>query len=124
MTKRWYVLIVEDDVWLAEQFIRSLEMEGVDAAVVHDAFAALDAIDVRRPDAIILDVLLGGPNAFTLLHEMRSHSDLARLPVILCTNSAANLAKEDVAVYGVVKVLDKATMKPGDIAAAVRRALL
>ena len=46
-------------------------------------------------NVIILDVLLPGPNAFTLLHELQSHSDLAGIPIILCTNSADQFMNDD-----------------------------
>jgi DNA-binding response OmpR family regulator len=124
MTKTPYVLIVEDDEWLAEQHVRTLNTAGIRAESVAHALAAIDAIDSNRPDAIILDVLLAGPNAFTLLHELQSHTDLAGIPVILCTNSADQLSSEDTSAYGVRKVLDKATMMPGDLAAAVKKVLL
>lgn len=123
MTKTPYVLIVEDDDWLAEQHIRTLGTAGIRAEYVPHALAAIDAIDSKAPDVIILDVLLAGPNAFTLLHELQSHADLASIPVILCTNSADQLADEDVAAYGVRRVLDKATMVPGDLIAAVKKVL-
>lgn len=124
MNKRWSVLIIEDDVWLAEQFARSLVSVGIETATVPDVFSALESIDVLRPDVLVLDVLLSGPNAFTLLHEIRSYVDLARLPVILCTNTADSLTSEDVRAYGVTSILNKATMKPTDLVAAVRKVLL
>lgn len=123
MTKQPYVLIVEDDDWLAEQYARTLKAAGIRTGTVPHALAAIDAIDQQRPDALVLDVLLAGPNAFTLLHELQSHADLASIPVILCTNGADQLAGEDLQAYGVTRVLDKATMRPDDLIAAVRRAL-
>lgn len=123
MTKTPYVLIVEDDDWLAEQHIRTLSNAGIRADSVPHALAAIDAIDNNKPDALVLDVLLAGPNAFTLLHELQSHADLASIPVILCTNSADQLADEDVAAYGVSRVLDKATMVPGDLVTAIKKVL-
>lgn len=121
MTKIPYILIVEDDAWLAEQHIRTLGGAGIRAEYVPHALAAIDAIDSNTPDAIVLDVLLAGPNAFTLLHELQSHADLAGIPVILCTNSADQLTGEDVSAYGVRRVLDKATMTPGDLVAAIKK---
>lgn len=118
------ILIVEDDDWLAEQHARILQAAGFTTETVAHALAAMDVIDARRPDVIVLDVLLAGPNAFTLLHELQSHIDLATIPVVLCTNSADSLADEDMAGYGIVRVLDKASMMPDDIVAAVRKALL
>ena len=67
----------------------------------------MDAIDIKRPDVLVLDVLLPGRMIFTLLHELRSHTDLAVIPVILCTNSAEQLAQEDVRAYGVARFLIK-----------------
>ena len=123
MTKTAYVLIVEDDDWLAEQYVRTLADAGIRADAVPHALAAMDSIDRMLPDALVLDVLLAGPNAFTLLHELQSHADLASIPVILCTNSADQLADEDISAYGVTRVLDKATMQPGDLVTAIKKAL-
>lgn len=123
MTKTPYVLIVEDDDWLAEQYKRTLGEAGIRAESVPHALAAIDAIDSQLPDVLVLDLLLAGPNAFTLLHELRSHADLAAIPVILCTTSADQIAEEDIAAYGVNQVLDKSTMLPRDFVAAVKKAL-
>lgn len=124
MTKMPYVLIVEDDEWLAEQHARMLIGASIRSEFVPHALAAIDAIDQNRPDALVLDVLLAGPNAFTLLHELQSHVDLASIPVVLCTNSADQLVDEDMRSYGVKRVLDKATMTPDDLVAAIKKVLL
>jgi len=123
MTKTPYVLIVEDDAWLAEQYARLLQDAGFRVAIVAHALAAIDAVDDIVPDVMILDLMLVGPNAFTLLHELQSHTDLAEIPIILCTTSADQLVAEDVAVYGVCVVLDKTTMQPSDLVAAVKKLL-
>jgi twitching motility two-component system response regulator PilH len=124
MTKPVSVLVVEDDIWTAEQHVRLLHAAGYRSTYATNTLEAIDAIDTRPPDAIILDVLLTGQNAFTLLHELRSHIDLGGIPVILCTNSADAIASEDVIAYGVRTVLDKTTMQPADLVAAVKKALL
>ena len=103
--------------------MRTLAAAGIRAEAVAHALAAIDSIDQVLPDVLVLDVLLVGPNAFTLLHELQSHADLASIPVILCTNSADQLAEEDVEAYGVVRVLDKAAMLPEDLVTAVKKAL-
>ena len=119
--KKPHILFVEDDAWLAEHFERIAIGAGWTAETTPHALAAMEAIDQHIPNVLVLDVLLVGPNAFTLLHELRSHADLAAIPVVLCTNSAGDIAPEDLAVYGVREVLDKATMRPEDLLAAVKR---
>lgn len=124
MTITHKVLIVEDDTWLAEHYARTLVAAGFDAWSVPHALAAIDDIDTRRPDVIVLDVLLTGSTAFALLHELRSHVDIGSIPVILCTNAAADLVSEDMTLYGVREVLDKTIMKPEQLVHAVKKALL
>lgn len=123
MTKTPFVLIIEDDDWQAEQYERRLKAAGIRSEVAAHALAAIDMLNTTIPDAIVLDVLLPGPNAFAFLHELRSHPDLVSVPVVLCTNSADHIAEEDVKAYGVARVLDKTTMAPGDLVAAIMKAL-
>lgn len=114
------VLIVEDDEWLAEQHSRVLDSAGFRTIITPHALAAIQAIDEKCPDVIILDVLLTGNTAFALLHELQSYGDTGDIPIILCTNLADDLSLDDLGHYGVKKILDKTTMLPSDMIAAVK----
>ncbi len=118
------IVIVEDDIWLAEHYSRVLEQEGYHPKVVTHAAAAIDMIDDMQPVAIVVDMLLTGSTAMVLLHELQSYKDTAMIPVILCTNLAADLRLEDLQAYGVQKILDKTTMLPDDLIAAIRSVTL
>lgn len=118
------VVVVEDDAWLAEHYLRVLRRGGYETYHAPNALDAIDIIDDTRPQAILLDVLLTGTTALALLHELRSHSDLADIPVVLATNLADQIELDDVESYGVRRILDKATMHPEDIVAAIRGVLL
>lgn len=115
------VLIIDDEAWLADQYVRHLEHAGFRAHHVRNALEGIEAIDLYKPDAIILDIFMPGPNGIVLLHEIRSHSDLANIPVIVCSNSASDIPHGNLTKYGVRTVLDKATMHPEDVVAAVRK---
>ncbi len=121
--KKPLILIVEDDIWTAEQHARTLERAGFRTRLSPHAIDAISAVDESRPDAIVLDVLLTGSTAFALLHELQSYSDTGNIPVILCTNLAPEMLLDDVRPYGVKRLLDKATMEPDDLPAAVRSVL-
>jgi len=118
------VVVVEDDIWLAEHYMRVLRREGYEVYHAPHAIGAIEAIDQVRPHVILLDVLLAGTTALVLLHELQSHVDLAKIPIVLATNLADQIDIEDVKSYGVRRMLDKATMHPEDIAAAIRGAML
>jgi len=118
------ILIVEDDEWLAEQHSRVLTKAGYKATIVPHALAAIQAIDIVHPSAIILDVLLTGSTAFALLHELQSYDDTGDIPIILCTNLANELSIDDLKLYGVKQILDKTTMAPSDLILALKSVLL
>lgn len=116
------VVVVEDDLWLASQYKRLLKKAGCEAWSIPHALGAIDLIDEHTPDVIILDLMLVGTTAFTLLHELQSHHDLAQTPVVLVSNASESVELADVKPYGVIRILDKTTMQPDDIVAAVKAA--
>ena len=124
MSAQLDVLVIEDDVWLAEQFQRTFEVGGYSSRTVSSGHLAMDMIDDLKPRVLFLDMLLTGGTAITLLHEMQSYRDTAAIPVILCTNLAAQLTLKDISTYGVKRILDKTTMHPDDVVTAVRSVLV
>ncbi len=123
MKKPRTILIIEDDPWFAEQHARTFETAGFQTKSASDGISGIAMLDKEPVDVVVLDVFLPGPNGLALLHEMKSYSDLSRLPVIVCTGSASAVPLDKLAPYGVVQVLDKGTMEPEDLVRAVRRAL-
>lgn len=121
---RRHVLLIDDDVWLGEQFARTLSRHDFEVIQARNGVSGMDAIDIQRPDVIVLDIFMPGPNGLVLLHELQSHGDLASIPVVLCSNSSADIALDILQPYGVQVVLDKTTMAPDDLVAAVRKVLL
>lgn len=117
------VLVVDDDTWFADEYSRPLQDAGYLVVRAGNALEALERLDETAVAAVVLDMFMPGPNGLVLLHELASHSDLNAIPVIVITNAAADIKDGALAPYGVVKVIDKTTMQPGDVLAAVRGAL-
>lgn len=115
------VLLIDDESWLTDLLASTLKAAGYVVDTVHNALAAMQVIDARRPDMIVLDMFMPGPNGIVLLHELQSYSDLAAIPVVLCTNTAMDIVENSLQPYGVRRILDKTTMEPADIVAAAKR---
>jgi CheY-like chemotaxis protein len=118
-----YVLIVEDEPWQRDHVASVLSRRNITVQTSGHAHEALELIDKAVPDVILLDMKLPGVNAMALLHELQSHDDLANIPVVIMS-AQSDITHEELKPYGVVGLLDKAIMKPEDIAAAVRKAIL
>ena len=51
------ILVVEDEVRLAQHIARALTEAGHEPVIVHDAEAALGKTELKRYDLIVLDVM-------------------------------------------------------------------
>ncbi|TDE18937.1 response regulator transcription factor [Actinomadura sp. 6K520] len=76
------VLVAEDDVKQAELLRRYLQWEGHRVVVVHDGRAALDEARARRPDLVVLDVMMPGVDGLDVCRGLRAESDV---PVLMLT---------------------------------------
>ena len=121
MTKQ-QVLLIEDDMWLADSYKEVLEGEGFECTAVTTVDEALDIINTTVPDVIVADVLLGDHTVIGLLHELQSYEDTGLVPVIICSTLAKSAAhlQEQLHEYGVVEILDKATVTPESLAMTVQ----
>jgi|SRR5678815_2968347 CheY-like chemotaxis protein len=98
------VLLVEDDVDLAELYRGVLRWSGFDAAHVSDGVSALRVLEEETPDLIVVDMNLPVLNGDQLLREMAAHADLRHIPAIVVTGSDI---RPDVAVEQTKRILRK-----------------
>ena len=123
MSAKPRVLVIDDDQWLVDSYARTLEAAGCVVERAGNTLEAIGMIDRVQPNVIVLDLFMPGPNGIVLLHELQSHTDLARIPVVLISNAARDLKPDVLQAYGVLQVLDKTSMQPDDIVSAVRKVL-
>src|SRR5256885_15455701 len=77
------ILIVEDEAHIAEGLRFNLEAEGYEVATVETGEAALDELESRKFDAVVLDVMLPGISGFEVAHALRERSDYT--PILMLT---------------------------------------
>jgi two-component system response regulator MprA len=78
-----HVLVAEDDKALRESLVRVLRFEGYDVEAVGDGAKALEAVDVRLPDAVVLDVMMPVVDGLAACRRLREHHRL--LPILMLT---------------------------------------
>ena len=77
------ILIVEDEVRLAETLGQIMLEQKYNVTIVHDGELGLDYAMSSTYDVIVLDVMLPKMNGFTVVRSMREHKNAT--PVILLT---------------------------------------
>jgi two-component system, sensor histidine kinase and response regulator len=85
------VLIVEDEVELAEMLDHNLRKQGLATLFAHDGLTACRLVGSEAPDVILLDILLPDLNGWEICRMVRSHPEpaIARTPIIMLTALSA-----------------------------------
>ncbi len=78
-------LIIEDDEKAAHMLQLILETQGFRVARAPDATQGLAMARKERPAVITLDILLPGMGGWETLQNLKSHPDLAAIPVVICS---------------------------------------
>jgi two-component system, sensor histidine kinase ChiS len=134
-----HVLVVDDDELNRVLVERVLTTRGLEVETSPNGIAALAAIERRRPDVIVLDVVMPGMSGSDVLAQIKSSPTLAKIPVIMLTHRSGDddliasyrsgadyfITKPLVAdelLYGVALVLgrDAARLAPGLVGSAAR----
>lgn len=76
------VLVVDDDRRLVPLLERGLRYEGFDVACAYSGTEALDYLRQHAPSLVLLDIGMPEGDGFTVLRELRRHSDV---PVVMLT---------------------------------------
>jgi DNA-binding response OmpR family regulator len=72
MARASEVLVVEDEPTIADIVRRYLERAGYDARTAGDGLEAVAAVSARRPDLIVLDIMLPGIDGLEVMRRIRA----------------------------------------------------
>lgn len=79
------ILIIDDDPGAAEITQVELAEAGFRARAALSGEEGLRQAKLRRPDAIVLDILMPGMDGWAVLKALRADPDLASVPVVIAT---------------------------------------
>jgi DNA-binding response OmpR family regulator len=76
------VAVVDDDRDIREGLKMALTDEGYEVTVVPNGLRLLAALQVDKPDLIVLDVMMSWIDGFELCRAMKRNSDYSKIPVL------------------------------------------
>jgi len=81
---RGSVLVVDDEPTIADVVSRYLIRAGYETRIARDGFEAIEQVAIRRPDLVVLDLMLPGIDGLEVMRRIRDQ-DRSRVAVILLT---------------------------------------
>lgn len=117
------VLIVEDDTFLVNIYETKFTHEGFDVTVALDGESGLKVALKKKPNIILLDILLPKLDGFAVLKKLKENSETKDIPVILLTNLSQKDDVEKGLKEGANDYLIKAHFMPSETVTKVKEVL-
>src|ERR1019366_50585 len=79
------ILVVEDDKDISELITYNLEREGYDIACLYDGSQVVDFVHKRKPELIILDLMLPEVDGIEICRLLKSDAAVKHIPIVMLT---------------------------------------
>ena len=117
------ILMVDDEMINLDLLTNYLKAGGYhDLATTTDSTQVLQLVRTRRPDLVLLDLMMPGMDGFNILEQIRSDEELKDIPVIILTASHHREAKLLALELGVDEFLAK-PVDPSELLLRLRNTL-
>jgi DNA-binding response OmpR family regulator len=114
------VLVVEDDKYMRDVLVAKLVKEGFTVYEAIDGSVGLDMTAKKKPDLVVLDIILPVMNGFDYLEAKAKVAAIASIPVIILSNLGQREDVERGMKLGAKDYLVKAHFTPNDLIAKVQ----
>ncbi len=117
------ILVVDDEVELAEAIVRGLRREGYAVDIAHDGETALDKASITPYDLVCLDVTMPGIDGFDVCRRLREDPPEGVMPRVLMLTARDSIHDR---IAGLDHGADDYLVKPfafGELTARVRSLL-
>jgi len=115
------ILLVEDDQFLIEIYSKKLAENEFFVEVVSNGEEVLAKAKEKKPDLIILDIVLPQVDGWEILHQIKQDPELKNTKVIILSNLGQKEEVERGIESGAEKYLIKAHFTPSQVVEEVKK---
>lgn len=114
------ILLIEDDPFLIDIYVTKLGEAGFSVEVANDGQTALRNLEEKKPDMVILDIVLPKIDGWEILRKINSTPKLKDLKVIILSNLGQKEEVEKGINLGSIKYLIKAHYTPSEVVQEIK----
>lgn len=109
------ILLVEDDPFLIDIYTTKFKECGFPIEVVSDGGQAMNRIKEKKPDLVLLDIVLPRHDGWDVLASMQENDIIKNVKVVILSNLGQKSDIDKAMSMGATKYLIKAHYTPSEI---------
>ena len=94
------ILVADDEASMRKVIERRLQAWGYGVVIAVDGLEAVRLAKERRPDLILLDVMMPGLNGLDVCRQLKGEGSTAPIPVIIVTAKESRTIRDEVTEAG------------------------
>ncbi|MEK7177036.1 MAG: response regulator [Patescibacteria group bacterium] len=116
MSKKYSILIVDDDKFLLDMYRKKFERDGATADVAVGSDEALNKLrGGAKPDVLVLDIIMPSMDGIELLEAIRKEKLAPDATVVMLTNESNRERIDKAKTLGIKGYIVKATSIPSEV---------
>ncbi|HBG81432.1 TPA: response regulator [candidate division CPR2 bacterium] len=115
-----YILIVEDDPYILKMYELKLGMAGYDVKTAINGRLGLDKVREKKPDLILLDILMPEMDGFEVLEHLKGDPDTKGVPVLVLSNLGQEDHINKAMSFGVQGFIVKSQYTPSQVVETIK----
>jgi CheY-like chemotaxis protein len=117
------ILLVEDDPFVVDIYSTKLESAGFSVEVAEDGEEALRKLKEKKPDLMVLDIVLPNIDGWELLKMIRTEMGMEDLKVVVLSNLSQKEEVQKGINLGVIRHFVKASFTPSEVVEEIKKIL-
>ncbi len=115
------ITIMEDEELILNLLQKKLTNEGYELSFARNGEEGLKLISEKKPDLILLDIIMPKKGGFEVLEEMQKNAELKNIPVIIISNSGQPVEIDRAQKLGAKDWLIKTDFDPQEVVDKVKK---
>ena len=117
------ILLVEDDPFVVDIYTAKLGSAGFKVEVAEDGEEAIRKLKEKKPDLMVLDIVLPNIDGWELLKMVRTELGMEDLKVVVLSNLTQKEEVQKGSALGVIRYFVKASFTPSEVVEEIKKIL-
>ena len=115
------ILIVEDEISLAEMYAERFKEAGFDTDIAHEGDDALEKMEREKPSAVLMDIVMPGLSGTEAVEKAKHNRAIDKIPIIMLTNYADSVDLKNAMQLGAAGFIIKYQFTPAQVVEKVQQ---